>query len=107
MTAADQKTADAFATSWNNLPTGSIYTFEQVLDWFSPLTKADFTGKDILELGCGNGSLLTHIIKFEPAFIEGVDLGSSIATCEKNMKLTGFTNYKLTRADITQFTGTP
>ena len=25
----DQKTADAFATSWNNLPAGSVYTPEQ------------------------------------------------------------------------------
>ena len=30
----DQRTADAFATSWNNLPQGSVYTTAQVADWF-------------------------------------------------------------------------
>lgn len=107
MPAPDQVTADAFATSWNNLPSGSVYTFEQFKDWLLPLTKNDIQGKTILELGCGNGSLLTHLTQYEPAFIEGVDLGSSIVTCEENMKRTGFINYKLSRVDITQFETTP
>ena len=28
----DKKTAHAFATSWNNLPEGSVYTFDQFVD---------------------------------------------------------------------------
>ena len=32
----DLKTADAFATSWNNLPPGSVYTRAQFEDWFAP-----------------------------------------------------------------------
>ncbi len=105
MQAADQKTADAFATSWNNLPQGSVYSTEQVEDWFTPLTRNDLKGKDILELGCGNGSLLVHLTKFEPASIEGVDLGSSLTSCEANMKQTGFGNYRLIKADITKYGG--
>jgi hypothetical protein len=55
----DSKTAEAFASSWNNLPkTGSVYTKEQFLDWFEPLTLEEIKDKSILELGCGNGSLL-------------------------------------------------
>ena len=34
----DDRNAAAFATSWNNLPAGSVYTREQVEDWFAPLT---------------------------------------------------------------------
>ena len=28
----DQRTADAFSTSWNNLPEGSVYSVEQFED---------------------------------------------------------------------------
>ena len=51
----DKETADAFATSWNNLPDGSVYTREQIEDWFSPIDKNDVEEKTVLELGCGNG----------------------------------------------------
>ncbi|HTA82730.1 MAG TPA: class I SAM-dependent methyltransferase [Bacteroidia bacterium] len=101
----DQKTADAFASSWNNLPAGSVYTKDQFEDWFTPVTKADVSGKTVLELGCGNGSLLYHIPSFEPASIEGVDLGDSVHSCEKNMARTGYKNFRITRGDLTKFIG--
>lgn len=103
--AKDQKTADAFASSWNNLPHGSVYTVEQFEDWFLPITKKDVAGKTVLELGCGNGSLLTHMARWEPAFLEGVDLGDSVLSCQKNMEQTGFKNFKVTQGDLTNFTG--
>jgi len=99
----DAKTAEAFATSWNNLPEGSVYTFEQVKDWFSPIAKEDIEEKTVLELGCGNGSLLTHLPKWRPQFVEGVDLGESIVSCNKNMHQTGFQSFKITQADMIDF----
>jgi SAM-dependent methyltransferase len=102
--AEDQRTADAFANSWNNLPAGSVYTREQVLDWLSPLTEADIQNARVLELGCGNGSLLVHVAAMKPTILEGVDLGSSVATAESNMRQQGYTNYRITKADLTQFT---
>jgi SAM-dependent methyltransferase len=99
----DNETADAFATSWNNLPDGSVYTFEQMEDWFAPLVKDDVEEKTVLELGCGNGSLLSHLPKWRPHFIEGVDLGDSILSCKNNMYQTGFQSYKITRADMVDF----
>jgi len=101
----DKKTADAFASSWNNLPGGSVYTVSQFEDWFAPITKADVVNRTILELGCGNGSLLCHITAWQPASIEGVDLGDSVLSCKKNMKQTGFTNFKITQFDLTKYTG--
>jgi len=83
----DQETADAFATSWNTLPEGSIYTYEQFEDWLNPLTKKDIENKRVLELGCGNGSLLVHITRWNPGYLEGVDLGDSVKSAEKNLQL--------------------
>jgi len=101
----DQKTADAFASSWNNLPTGSVYTTDQFVDWFAPVSKEDVSGKSILELGCGNGSLMSHLPLWQPFLIEGVDLGDSVISCQKNMAITGFRNFKITQGDLTEFTG--
>jgi ubiquinone/menaquinone biosynthesis C-methylase UbiE len=99
----DAATADAFATSWNNLPDGSVYTFEQFEDWFAPIEKKDVEDKTVLELGCGNGSLLSHLPKWRPQFIEGVDLGESTSSCNRNMHETGFQSFKVTKADMIDF----
>jgi SAM-dependent methyltransferase len=99
----DQSTADAFATSWNNLPMGSVYTFDQFQEWMEPLGRSDITGKKILELGCGNASLLSHLPQWEPAYIEGVDLGSSVKTANRNMESTGFKNFIIRQDDLTSY----
>ncbi len=102
-TSEDQQTADAFSTSWNNLPLGSIYTQDQFEDWLSPLQKNDAMGKDVLELGCGNGSLLAHMSRWEPSLLEGIDLGDSIHSAMKNMSLGSFKNWKIIKGDLTQY----
>lgn len=99
----DTATAEAFATSWNNLPKGSVYTEEQVEEWFAPVTKKDIQNKTVLELGCGNGSLLSRVALWSPSYIEGVDLGSSVLSCTDNMKRTGLKNFKITQHDLTTF----
>ncbi len=102
-TLGDNKTADAFATSWNNLPEGSVYTFDQFEDWLLPLTQNEIEGQNILELGCGNASLLVHLSKWKPKSITGVDLGDSVVSAQKNMTGTGFKNYRIEKADLTDF----
>ena len=72
----DSKTAAAFANSWNHLPAGSVYTLAQFEDWLAPLTRADVEGRTVLELGCGNGSLLVHLAGWNPGQLEGIDLGA-------------------------------
>lgn len=99
----DQKTSDAFANSWNNLDYGSIYNFKQFKDWMEPLTKEDIQNKRVLELGCGNASLMLHLSKWNPSFITGVDLGASVISAQKNMELCGFSNYKIIKHDLTSF----
>jgi SAM-dependent methyltransferase len=97
----DFDTAQAFASSWNNLRAGSIYTKDQVCDWFLPLEKNDIEGKTILELGCGNASLLLHILDWAPRYAVGVDLGDSVISAMANVG--GYDNCKIIKADITNF----
>lgn len=99
--ANDKKTADAFATSWNNLPQGSIYTKDQFEDWMYPIKQSDIQGKRVLELGCGNGSLMVHMLNWNPAYLEGVDLGDSVISAENN--LAGFNNCIVVKGDLTEY----
>ncbi|MEY3442653.1 MAG: hypothetical protein RLZZ519_934 [Bacteroidota bacterium] len=99
----DKKTAEAFATSWNNLPEGSVYTWDQFVDWFEPLTESDFKGKDVLELGCGNASLLVHGTNWQPHTMTGVDLGDSVLTAKANMAKTGYKTFAIEQEDMTTF----
>ncbi|HBX52982.1 MAG: hypothetical protein A2275_13325 [Bacteroidetes bacterium RIFOXYA12_FULL_35_11] len=100
---SDQKTATAFSTSWNNLPEGTIYTYEQFADWFHPLKEENIKDKKILELGCGNGSLMVHVASLKPKFLTGVDLGNSVSSCEINMRNTNYKNYSIIKEDLTSF----
>lgn len=99
----DQQTAAAFASSWNNLPAGSIYTADQFADWMAPLREEDFAGRDVLELGCGNGSLLVHAVRWRPRSILGVDLGASVDTARRNLQQTGFPAGAIVQDDLVKF----
>jgi SAM-dependent methyltransferase len=101
----DTKTADAFANSWNNLPPGSVYTLAQFEDWFAPLTRADLEGRTVLELGCGNGSLLYHAAAWNPALLEGIDLGASISSARRNLSMLRKTDWKVIQGDLTTYRG--
>lgn len=99
----DQRTADAFASSWNNLPAGSVYTAEQFDDWLAPLTRGDVVGRTVLELGCGNGSLMAHMIGWQPTRVQGIDLGASVLSARANLAATGATNWSVEQADLTSY----
>jgi SAM-dependent methyltransferase len=99
----DIKTAQAFSTSWNNLPQGSVYTTEQFIDWFAPLSENDIHGKTVLELGCGNASLLVHVAQWQPEKLVGVDLGDSVLSANNNMQQTGYKNYEIVKGDLVAF----
>lgn len=105
MTRSDQTTADAFAASWNNLPPGSVYTAEQVADWFAPLGRDAVRGMRVLEMGCGNGSLMVHVIRWSPAQLDGIDLGAAVESARKNLAACGFANWSVAREDLTTFSG--
>lgn len=99
----DNATADAFSTSWNNLPEGSVYTREQYADWMAPLVETDIRGKSVVELGCGNASLLMHTAAWSPRRLVGVDLGASVVSARANMAHTGHLDCNIVQADLTTF----
>jgi SAM-dependent methyltransferase len=98
----DKSTAAAFATSWNTVGEGSVYTREQALDWLSPLTPSDFKGKTVLELGFGNGSFLFHVGSFEPARLTGVELGDTLAQTRRNLQHLPSGMVELVHGDLTK-----
>jgi SAM-dependent methyltransferase len=100
---ADQQTADAFASSWNNLPPGSVYTPAQVADWFAPLGPEDIRGARVLEMGCGNASLMVHVLRWSPAQLDGIDLGAAVDSAQKNLATCGFSNWTVRQEDLTTF----
>lgn len=97
----DQQTADAFAKSWNNLPSGSVYTPEQVADWFAPIGEAEIRGKRVLEMGCGNASLAVHVVRWGPELFTGIDLGASVKSAQANLGATGLSNWRVIQDDLT------
>ncbi len=99
----DKKTADAFTSSWNNLPQGTVYTFAQFKDWVAPLTEKDVSGKRVLELGCGNASQMVHMANWNPSYLEGVELGDSVISARANMAKLNFRDYKVIQADLTDY----
>jgi SAM-dependent methyltransferase len=101
--AKDQRTADAFANSWNNLPQGSVYSVEQFAEWFAPLDRTAVAGKRVLELGCGGGNLLMHMSAWSPSELIGVDLGSSVTMAERNMAASGAKDYRIEQHDLTTY----
>ena len=105
--AQDQATANAFAHSWNNLPRQPIYSPEQHADWLAPLCPKDFEGKAVLELGCGNGSLLFYGGNWNPRTLVGVDLGDSVRSAEEIMAQGTFKSWKIIQADLTEFQAEP
>jgi len=98
----DIETATAFAESWNRLPQGSAYTRAQFVEWLAPVDPESFRGKEVLELGFGNGSLLYHMARFGPARLCGVELGDTHETARRNLGEVPGTRIELHRGDLTQ-----
>ncbi len=98
----DVETATAFAESWNRLPQGSAYTRAQFLEWMAPLDPEGFRGKEVLELGFGNGSLLYHVARFGPSRLAGVELGDTLETARRNLGDVPGTRIELQRGDLTE-----
>jgi SAM-dependent methyltransferase len=99
---ADSGTADAFASSWNHVGVGSVYTRAQFEDWFRPIEPADLAGKSVLELGFGNGSLLYHVGACGPSRLAGVELGDTLESTRKNLAHLPPGMLELHRGDLTR-----
>jgi SAM-dependent methyltransferase len=99
--APDAPTAAAFATSWNTVGTGPVYTRDQFVDWFAPIDPASVEGDSVLEMGFGNGSLLHHMAAYRPARLSGIELGDTLAQTRKNLDHLPEGMLDLHRGDLT------
>lgn len=97
---SDLETARAFSTSWRNI--GAVYSREQFIDWLSPIDPTELSGKEVLELGFGNGSLLAHAGSFAPRRLAGVELGDTIAQTRANLAHLPPSMLDLHQGDLTQ-----
>jgi SAM-dependent methyltransferase len=68
----------------------------------APLDVESFRGKEILELGFGNGSLLYHVARCGPARLSGVELGDTLETARENVGEVQGTRVELHRGDLTR-----
>lgn len=85
MTTRDTRTAEAFASSWNTVREGSVYSRDQFLDWIAPIDPASVAGLSVLELGFGNGSLLAHMGTLAPRRLAGIELGDTLEATRRNL----------------------
>lgn len=85
MTDPDHRTAEAFASSWNTVREGSVYSREQFLDWMAPVEPDSIAGLSVLELGFGNGSLLAHMGTLGPRRLAGIELGDTLEATRRNL----------------------
>lgn len=59
----------------------------QFLKWVAPLTKSDFNGKTILDIGCGIGRNMYWPLRYGAARATGIDADArTLASCVKNLK---------------------
>jgi SAM-dependent methyltransferase len=97
----DAPTAAAFATSWNNVGHGSVYTREQFLEWMDPINPESLAGRSVLEMGFGNGSLLAHMGEYGPARLAGIELGDTLEQTRRNLAHLPPTMLELHHGDLT------
>lgn len=103
----DFKTSQAFSYAFSALSVGSIYTKEQVADILYPINQKMIENKDVLEMGCGNGSILQHIIDYKPNRIVGVELGDSYLLAQKKFELlSSDIDWKIINEDLLKFNST-
>jgi cyclopropane fatty-acyl-phospholipid synthase-like methyltransferase len=56
-------------------------------------------------MGCGNGSLMVHVVRWAPAQLDGIDLGSSCDSARANLAACGARNWSVQQADLVAFAG--
>lgn len=76
--AGQRRTADAFGYSWSHYPKQNPYTEQQWGDWVLPLTAADFTGKSVLDAGCGLAGFAEYARLWGADRVVGVDLSDAV-----------------------------
>lgn len=78
------RTVSQFGASWQIHNHLADYQEKQFLDWIAPMTAADFSGKTVLEAGCGKGRHSRLLERFSPARLFSVDLSDAVLLAAHN-----------------------
>ncbi len=73
-----ETTADRFGVEWKIFDQREDYYEQQFLDWVSPLMPRDFTGRVVLEGGCGKGRHSALIGQYGAKALVSIDLGEAV-----------------------------
>ena len=93
-----QATADAFGYEWTHF-TELEDTYEaEFLDWIHPVGKDFFSGKLVLDGGCGKGRHVALSAAFGAADVVGIDLSAAVETAFANTR--HLPNAHIVQADI-------
>jgi SAM-dependent methyltransferase/uncharacterized protein YbaR (Trm112 family) len=98
---ASQRTVDAFGWQWQEFedfhPDRSLYD-SQFLDWVAPLAPPFFSGKIILDAGCGMGRFSAAAAHLGARRVVGVDLSDSVYSAHRFTR--GLDNVAIVQADL-------
>lgn len=83
--AENRKTADRFGEEWNQFDMLTNEYEQQFLSWIEPVRPEHFSGKTVLDLGCGKGRHILQAKKFGATTVVGVDLSSAVDAAFRNV----------------------
>jgi SAM-dependent methyltransferase/uncharacterized protein YbaR (Trm112 family) len=93
-----KKTASIFGNAWHHFPEMRSYYEKQFLDWVWPVQKSFFSGKTVLDAGCGQGRHTFLAAKYNAKAVFGIDLSSAVEIAYQNTK--HLPNVCIVQADI-------
>jgi SAM-dependent methyltransferase len=93
-----QATADSFGWSWQAFSHDDAKYEQQFLDWIAPVRSEFFTGKIVLEGGCGKGRHTRRIAGWGAQDIVAVDLSDAVEVAF--IATRGLPNAHIIQADI-------
>ncbi len=96
----EKKTAQAFGYEWTNYSELGERYRQQFLDWVRPLTAESFTGKTVLEGGCGKGRHTALVAGFGARDVVAIDLSIAVDAAFANTR--HLPNAHIVQADLTQ-----
>jgi SAM-dependent methyltransferase len=93
-----RRTAAAFGWQWQHFVEMHPEFEAQFLDWISPLGPDSFTGKRVLDAGCGIGRHAYYAASYGAREVVALDLSGAVETARRN--LARFANVHVVQGDL-------
>jgi SAM-dependent methyltransferase len=98
LTAAEQATADAFGYEWTHYSQLTDADEKEFLGWIAPLTAKAFSGRVVLDAGCGKGRHIFLAAQWGARAVVGVDLSNAVEAAFQNTR--HLPNVHVVQADV-------